>query len=76
MTDSAFGEEEFAPAVLPNTSDTWDLFCRSVDSHCRDIHDIWMVSREYGELAAAGGVKDVVFQLAKSLARDEKGFSR
>ncbi|MBM9519317.1 glycogen/starch synthase [Desulforhopalus vacuolatus] len=31
-----------------------------------------MVSREYGELAGAGGVKDVVFQLAKALARSGK----
>lgn len=33
------------------------------------LRDIWMVSREYGELAGAGGVKDVVKQLAEALAR-------
>ncbi|KJR99553.1 MAG: glycosyl transferase family 1 [Desulfobulbaceae bacterium BRH_c16a] len=30
---------------------------------------IWMLSREYGEIAGAGGVKDVVCQLAEALAR-------
>ncbi len=29
---------------------------------------VWMVSREYGELAGAGGVKDVTKQLARALA--------
>ncbi len=33
------------------------------------IKNIWMLSREYGELAGAGGVKDVVCQLAESLGR-------
>ncbi len=33
------------------------------------IHEIWMVSREYGNLAGAGGVKDVVAGLSVSLAR-------
>lgn len=33
------------------------------------IKKIWMLSREYGELAGAGGVKDVVSQLAEALAR-------
>jgi starch synthase len=33
------------------------------------IRDIWMVSREYGDLAGAGGVKDVVSQLSVTLAR-------
>ncbi len=33
------------------------------------IREIWMLSREYGELAGAGGVKDVVSQLSVSLAR-------
>ena len=32
------------------------------------LTNIWMVSREYGELAGAGGVKDVVWQLAEALA--------
>jgi len=32
------------------------------------LKNIWMVSREYGELAGAGGVKDVVCQLAEALA--------
>jgi starch synthase len=33
------------------------------------VKKIWMVSREYGQLAGAGGVKDVVCQLAEALAR-------
>lgn len=33
------------------------------------VTNIWMLSREYGNLAGAGGVKDVVYQLSKSLAR-------
>ncbi len=32
------------------------------------ISNVWMLSREYGSLAGAGGVKDVVSQLAGSLA--------
>ena len=32
------------------------------------ISNIWMLSREYGDLAGVGGVKDVVEQLAKTLA--------
>jgi len=32
------------------------------------IHTIWMLAREYGNLAGAGGVRDVAQQLAKSLA--------
>ncbi len=33
------------------------------------LKSIWMLSREYGNLAGAGGVKDVACQLAESLAR-------
>ncbi len=33
------------------------------------IRQIWMVSREYGNLAGAGGVKDVVSQLSVTLAQ-------
>ncbi len=33
------------------------------------IREIWMLSREYGDLAGAGGVKDVVSQLSVTLAR-------
>ncbi len=33
------------------------------------IRDIWMLTREYGDLAGAGGVKDVVSQLSVTLAR-------
>ena len=33
------------------------------------LRQIWMVSREYGDLAGAGGIKDVVSQLAVTLAR-------
>ncbi len=33
------------------------------------VRQIWMVSREYGDLAGAGGVKDVVSQLSVTLAR-------
>lgn len=38
---------------------------READENSRCI---WMVSREYGDLAGAGGVKDVVRQLAETLA--------
>ncbi|AGF78244.1 glycogen synthase [Desulfocapsa sulfexigens DSM 10523] len=34
------------------------------------IREIWMLSREYGSLAGAGGVKDVVSQLSVTLARE------
>lgn len=34
----------------------------------KTIKNIWMLAREYGELAGAGGVKDVALQLAESLA--------
>ncbi len=37
--------------------------------HDEQVKKIWMVSREYGQLAGAGGVKDVVCQLAEALAR-------
>jgi starch synthase len=33
------------------------------------VKNIWMLSREYGYLAGAGGVKDVACQLAEALAR-------
>jgi starch synthase len=33
------------------------------------IKNIWMLSREYGNIAGAGGVKDVSCQLAEALAR-------
>jgi starch synthase len=33
------------------------------------ITSVWMLTREYGDLAGAGGVKDVAAQLATSLAR-------
>ncbi len=32
------------------------------------LKNVWMLSREYGDLAGAGGIKDVVQQLAESLA--------
>lgn len=35
----------------------------------RVIRNIWMVTREYGNLAGAGGVRDMVRQLAVNLAR-------
>ena len=38
-------------------------------SEQQSITSVWMFSREYGRLAGAGGVKDVVSQLAKALAR-------
>lgn len=34
------------------------------------VKTVWMFSREYGDLAGAGGVKDVVRQLAEALATD------
>ncbi len=38
--------------------------------HVERVKKIWMLSREYGQLAGAGGVKDVVCQLAEALARN------
>ena len=38
----------------------------------RALPDIWMVAREYAGLAEAGGVKDVVRQLAEALALTRK----
>ncbi|WP_228721408.1 glycogen synthase [Desulfosediminicola ganghwensis] len=35
------------------------------------ISNIWMISREYNDLAGAGGVKDVVFQLSESLIKED-----
>ena len=34
----------------------------------KTVSNIWMVSREYGDIAGAGGVKDVAQQLSESLA--------
>ena len=33
------------------------------------VKNIWMVTREYGDLAGAGGVKDVAAQLSRALAK-------
>jgi starch synthase len=41
----------------------------TVARHEEQIKNIWMLSREYGSLAGAGGVKDVACQLAETLAR-------
>lgn len=41
----------------------------------KTIDHIWMVSREYEGLAGAGGVKDVVRQLAEALARSGRQVS-
>ena len=40
-----------------------------MDEQQNSICNIWMLSREYGDLAGAGGVKDVVSQLSVSLAK-------
>ena len=40
-----------------------------MDEQQNSIRSIWMLSREYGNLAGAGGVKDVVSQLSVSLAK-------
>jgi len=40
-----------------------------MDEQENSIRSIWMLSREYGDLAGAGGVKDVVSQLSVSLAK-------
>jgi len=37
-----------------------------------DIENIWFVTREYGSLAGAGGVKDVAKQLAEALVKAKK----
>lgn len=39
------------------------------------IKSIWMVSREYGNLAGAGGIKDVVCQLSAALIRQGREVS-
>nr|MBF0222877.1 glycogen/starch synthase [Desulfobulbaceae bacterium] len=41
-------------------------------SNTKNIENIWFVTREYGSLAGAGGVKDVAKQLAEALAIDGK----
>ncbi len=38
----------------------------------RPVRSLWMVTREYGGLAGAGGVKDVCRQLAETLAREKQ----
>lgn len=38
------------------------------DAGSDSVRSIWMLTREYGSLAGAGGVKDVAMQLARSLA--------
>ncbi len=40
-----------------------------MNGDCGTIKNIWMLTREYDGLAGAGGVKDMVKQLAVSLAR-------
>jgi len=40
-----------------------------MDEEQNAIRSIWMLSREYGDLAGAGGVKDVVSQLSVTLAQ-------
>ena len=35
---------------------------------CQEAGSVWMVSREFGELAGAGGVKDVTRELSRALA--------
>lgn len=39
------------------------------------INSIWMITREYGELAGAGGVKDVAMQLSVALSRSGRAVS-
>ncbi len=43
----------------------WETVARQEEQ----IRNIWMLSREYGSIAGAGGVKDVSCQLAETLAR-------
>lgn len=69
MSDVIPSEREFAPSRPSPICDLWNIMSETAKTQGNDLHDIWMVSREYGELAGAGGVKDVVFQLAKALAR-------
>lgn len=42
-----------------------------VETGPRPLRLIWMLTREYGNLAGAGGVKDVAMQLARALAVPE-----
>jgi len=39
------------------------------------INTVWLITREYGTLAGAGGVKDVTCQLARALARSGREVS-
>ncbi len=39
------------------------------------IRNVWMLTREYGKLAGAGGVKDVTMQLAEALVRSGRKVS-
>lgn len=36
--------------------------------YTKPIRNIWMITREFGELAGAGGVKDVTVQLSRAMA--------
>ena len=38
-------------------------------NYAMSIFNIWLFTREYGDLAGAGGVKDVAAQLSKAMAR-------
>lgn len=40
-----------------------------MEKYSMSIVNIWLFTREYGDLAGAGGVKDVAAQLSKSMAR-------
>lgn len=57
------------PEIIPPDIKNAD---REMELVRHDVSEIWMVSREYGDLAGAGGVKDVVFQLARTLGRDPR----
>ena len=63
-------KREVAPApVAPPPSMKRATQGRSTSATGREpIRTIWMLTREYGTLAGAGGVKDVSQQLAKALA--------
>jgi starch synthase len=63
-------KREVAPApVAPHPSmKRATQGCSTSATGREPIRTIWMLTREYGTLAGAGGVKDVSLQLAKALA--------
>ncbi len=54
---------------------THNLRNNAMKKSAAPINSIWLITREYGALAGAGGVKDVARQLAAALARSGRAVS-